>query len=209
MNTEGSIRVLSVDDHPLVREGVVAVVSAQPDMLVVAQASSGSEAIRLYREHRPDVTLMDLSLPDMTGVEALIAIRKENPAARVVMLTTFEGDVQVRRALEAGAQGYMLKSMPPKELMEVLRRVHSGKRIIPPEIAGQLAEYVGEAPLTAREIEVLRHLAGGNRNRDIAEILCVTEDTVKAHIKHLMEKLGANDRTQAVAIAVRRGFIHL
>jgi DNA-binding NarL/FixJ family response regulator len=178
-------------------------------MLVVAQASSGSEAIRLYREHRPDVTLMDLSLPDMTGVEALIAIRKENPAARVVMLTTFEGDVQVRRALEAGAQGYMLKSMPPKELMEVLRRVHSGKRIIPPEIAGQLAEYVGEAPLTAREIEVLRHLAGGNRNRDIAEILCVTEDTVKAHIKHLMEKLGANDRTQAVAIAVRRGFIHL
>lgn len=209
MSTEKTIRVLSVDDHPLVREGVVAIVNAQPDMQVVGQASNGSEAIQLHRAHRPDVTLMDLRLPDMTGIDALIAIRAENPNARVVMLTTFEGDVQVRRALEAGAQGYMLKSMLPKELMDVIRRVHAGKRIIPPEIAGHLAEHVGETPLTAREVEVLRHLAGGNRNRDIAEILCVSEDTVKAHIKHVMEKLSASDRTQAVAIAVRRGFIQL
>lgn len=209
MSTANSIRIMSVDDHPLVREGLVSVVDAQPDMLVVAQACSGCDAIQMYREHRPDVTLMDLRLPDMTGIDALAGIRREDADARVVILTTFAGDVHVRRALEGGARGYMLKSMLPKDLIDVIRRVHAGKRIIPPEVANRLAEHVGEAELTAREIEVLRHVAGGNRNRDIADILCITEDTVKVHIKHLMEKLEASDRTQAVAIGVRRGFIHL
>jgi DNA-binding NarL/FixJ family response regulator len=209
MSTETSIRVLSVDDHPLLREGIAAMINNQPDMLLVAQASSGGEAVRTYRDHQPDVTLMDLRLPDMSGIDALIAIRTEFPSARIIILTTFEGDVEIRRALQAGAQGYMLKSMPPAELITVIRQVHAGKKRIPPEIAAQLAEHVADEILTGRETEVLRHLAGGNRNRDIAELLFISEETVKVHIKHLMEKLGASDRTQAVAIAVRRGIIQL
>jgi DNA-binding NarL/FixJ family response regulator len=209
MSDQARIRVFSVDDHPLLREGIAAIINSQPDMLLAAQASTGREAIQQFRQFQPDVTLMDLRLPDMSGIDALIAIRTEFPDARVIMLTTFEGDVDIRRALEAGARGYMLKSMPPGNLLEVIRQVHAGKKRIPAEVAAQLAEHLGDDTLTEREIEVLRHLGGGNRNRDIAQRLFISEETVKVHIKHIMEKLGASDRTQAVAIAVRRGVIQL
>ena len=209
MTTEAQIRVLSVDDHPLLREGLATIINNQRDMLLVAQASNAQEAIQEYRKHRPDVTLMDLRLPDKSGIDAMIAVRAEFPEARVIMLTTFEGDVEIQRALEAGARGYMLKSMPPKELVEVIRQVHAGKKRIPAQLAAQLAEHLSDEDLTAREIEVLNQIAGGNRNRDIAEKLLITEETVKVHVKHIMDKLGANDRTQAVAIGVRRGIIEL
>ena len=209
MIKEVQIRVLSVDDHPLLREGLATIINNQPDMLLVAQASNAQEAIVEYRKHKPDVTLMDLRLPDKSGIDAMIAVRAEFPQARVIMLTTFEGDVEIQRALEAGARGYLLKSMPPKELVEVIRQVHAGKKRIPAEIAAHLAEHYSDEALTTREIEVLRQVAGGNRNRDIAEKLFITEETVKVHIKHIMEKLGATDRTQAVAIGVRRGIIQL
>ena len=209
MTTEAQIRVLSVDDHPLLREGLAAIINNQRDMLLVAQASNAQEAIQEYRKHRPDVTLMDLRLPDKSGIDAMIAVRAEFPEARVIMLTTFEGDVEIQRALEAGARGYMLKSVPPKELVEVIRQVHAGKKRIPAQLAAQLAEHMSDEDLTAREIEVLNQIARGNRNRDIAERLFITEETVKVHVKHIMDKLGANDRTQAVAIGVRRGIIEL
>jgi DNA-binding NarL/FixJ family response regulator len=209
MNTEGKIRVLSVDDHPLLREGIAAIINSQQDMFMVAQASTGREAIQLFRQHRPDVTLMDLRMPDISGIDALSAIRGEFPEARIVMLTTFEGDVEIQRSLAAGARGYVLKSMPPKDLVEVIRQVHAGRKRIPQEIAAQLAEHFADERLTGREVDVLQHVAGGNRNRDIAERLMISEETVKVHVKHIMEKLGASDRTAAVAIAVRRGIIHL
>ncbi|HVN21408.1 MAG TPA: response regulator transcription factor [Dongiaceae bacterium] len=209
MNSIDRIQVFSVDDHPLLREGIATLIKNQPDMVLVGEASTGREAIQQFRKHQPHVTLMDLRLPDMNGIDVMIAIRTEFPDARIIILTTFEGDVEIQRALEAGARGYLLKSMPPKELLEVIRQVHAGKKRIPPEIAAQIAEHISDESLTEREVEVLQEISGGNRNRDIAEKLFITEETVKVHIKHIMEKLGASDRTQAVAIGVRRGIIHL
>jgi DNA-binding NarL/FixJ family response regulator len=191
------------------REGIAALIDNQDDMRLVAGAATGREAILRFREHRPDVTLMDLRLPDMSGIDTMRAIRDEFPEARIVMLTTFEGDVEIQRALEAGARGYLLKSMPPKELLEGIRHVHAGRKRIPPEVAAQLAEHFSEDPLTPREVEVLRRVAAGDRNKDIAERLSISEETVKVHVKHIMEKLAASDRTQAVSIALRRGVIHL
>ena len=210
MSEQRPIRVFSVDDHPLLREGHRRR-HQQPagHGRWLRRRRPAARPSRRFRDHRPDVTLMDLRLPDISGIDAMIAIRDEFPDARIVMLTTFEGDVEIQRALAAGARGYVLKNMPPKELVEVVRQVHAGKKRIPHEIAAQLAEHIGDEALTEREIDVLRHVAGGNRNRDIAEQLLISEETVKVHVKHIMEKLGASDRTAAVAIAVRRGIIQL
>jgi DNA-binding NarL/FixJ family response regulator len=209
MNQTAQIRVLSVDDHPLVREGIAALIRDQADMQLVAQGASGKEAILRFREHQPDVVLMDVRLPDMNGIDAMITIRAEFPEARVIIVTSSEGDVEMRRALAGGARGYLLKSMPPQNLVEAIRKVHRGKKDIPAEIASHLADHYSDEPLTGREIEVLQQIAEGNRNRDIADKLFISEGTVKVHIQHIMEKLGANDRTQAITIAARRGIIHL
>jgi DNA-binding NarL/FixJ family response regulator len=209
MNQASQIRILSVDDHPLMREGIAAIIRNEPDMLLVAEASNGREAIEGFREHQPDIMLMDLRLPDIGGIDALIAIRTEFAEARIIMLTTFEGDVEIHRALAAGAQGYMLKSMPRKQLVEMIRKVHAGKKHIPHEVAAQLADHLSDEALSRREVDVLQQVAGGNRNKDIAALLFISEETVKGHVKHIMDKLGASDRTQAVAIGLRRGIIQL
>jgi DNA-binding NarL/FixJ family response regulator len=185
------------------------VIKDQADMTLVAEAANAHDAIQLFRELCPDVTLMDLRLPDMSGIDALIAIRAEFPEARIIMLTTFDGDVEVKRALQAGARGYMLKSMPPKELVDAIRQVNAGRRRIPAQVAGFLAEHMGEESLSDREVEVLKHVADGNGNREIGQRLSISEETVKIHLRHIMEKLGASDRTQAVTIAVRRGIMQL
>jgi len=191
------------------REGIGAYIRSTPDMQLVSEAVNGMEAIEHFRRFRPDITLMDLRLPDISGVEALATIRKEFSQARIIVLTTFEGDADIRRALEAGAQAYLLKTMPRSELLEAVRKVHAGKRYVPPEVATLLAQHLGSDLLSKREIEVLEKIAEGNRNVDIAMMLFISEETVKGHVKHIMEKLGASDRTEAVAIAHRRGIIRL
>jgi len=203
------IRILTVDDHPLLREGIAALVASQPDMQVVGEASDGREALEKFRQHRPDITLMDLVMPGMKGVDAIIAIRAEFPEARIIVLTTYTGDVQVLRALKAGARGYLLKGLLRKELLETIRAVHAGRKCIPPEVAGQLADHAGEEALSEREIEVLRWIAGGNANKQIADQLSITEETVKGHVKSILSKLSANDRTHAVTIGLKGGIIEL
>ena len=209
MNGAAHIRILSVDDHPLFREGIGAVLNSQPDMSLAGVACKGTEAIEAFRALRPDVTLLDLRLPDLNGIEVLVTIRSEFPEARIIVLTTFERDAEIQRALKAGARGYLLKSMPAQQMIEAIRQVHVGGKSVPMEIAASLAEHYGDEALSEREIEVLRNVAAGNRNRDIGEKLYIAEETVKVHLKHIMTKLRASDRTEAVAIAVRRGIIHL
>jgi DNA-binding NarL/FixJ family response regulator len=201
------IRILSVDDHPLLREGIAALVASQADMQLVAEASNGREAIEQFREHRPDVTLMDLQMPEMNGMDALDSIRSEFPEARLIVLTTYAGDVQAFRALKAGARAYLLKSLLRKELVETIRAVHAGQKRLPPEVAAGIAEHATDDALSAREIEVLRLVADGNANKEIAAQLSITEETVKGHIKNILSKLGANDRTHAVTIGLKRGII--
>ena len=203
------IRVLSVDDHPLLREGVAALLAGQSDLTLVAEASNGREAIDQFRRHRPDVTLMDLQMPEMDGVDAMSAICEEFPSARIIVLTTYVGDALVLRALKAGARAYLLKSLLRKELIETIRLVHAGQKRIVPVVAAELAVHATDDALTPREVDVLRLIAGGNANKAIASQLAITEETVKGHVKNILAKLAANDRTHAVTIALKRGIIDL
>jgi len=203
------IRILSVDDHPILRQGVAALVSGQADMSVVAEASNGREAIQQFRAHHPDVTLMDLQMPEMNGLDAMIAIRGEFPEARIIVLTTYAGDVQVLRALKAGARGYLLKNSLHKELLEAIRSVHDGKRALSTEASMQLAEHATDDALTPAEIRVLRMIAHGNANKEIAAQLSVSQDTVKGQVRNILSKLGANDRTHAAMIGLKRGIIEI
>jgi DNA-binding NarL/FixJ family response regulator len=203
------IRILTADDHALLRSGIASLVSIEPDMELVAQASTGREAIEQFRRHRPDITLMDLQMPDISGIEAIIAIRSEFPDARIVVLTTYAGDIQVVRALKAGARGYLLKGNVHTDLLETIRAVNAGHKRIPPEVAAELAGHTGEDQLTARELEILKLIAKGNANKEIAVQLSIREDTVKSHVGNILDKLGANDRTHAVTIGLKRGIIEL
>ena len=205
----GPIRILLADDHQLLRDGVAGLVADQSDMELVSEASNGREAIDQFRKHRPDITLLDLQMPEMNGIDAILAIRSEFPEARIVVLTTYTGDTQILRALKAGAQAYLLKSMLRRELLDTIRIVHKGQRRIPPEVAAQLAEHAGDDRLTSREIEVLRLIASGKANKLVASDLSITEETVKGHVKSILSKLGASDRTHAVTIALKRGIIEL
>jgi len=202
-----SIRILAVDDHPLVRQGIAGLVAVQSDMTLAAEASNGRDAIQQFRTHRPDVTLMDLQMPEMNGVDAIIAIRNEFPEARIIVLTTYTGDVQILRALKAGARAYLLKNLLHKELLETIRAVYAGKKTLSPEASFQLAEHATDDALTPGEISVLRLIAAGNANKQIADQLSITEETVKGRVKNILSKLGANDRTHAAMIGVKRGII--
>jgi len=203
------IRVLCVDDHPLLRDGIAALVNAEPDMKLVAEASNGKEAVEKFRLHHPDVTLMDIQMPDVSGIEAIAQIQSEYPGAHIIVLTTYTGDVQVVRALRAGARAYILKGHVHRELLETIRIVHAGKKRIPPEIAAELAEHAADDELTTREIEVLRLIAAGNANKQIADQLAIGEATVKSHVTNILSKLGASDRAHAVTIGLKRGIIQL
>ena len=203
------IRILSVDDHALLRDGIAALIASQPDMELVAEGANGLEAVELFRKHQPDVTLMDLQMSEMNGIDAMSAIRGEFPAARIVMLTTYAGDVQVFRALKAGARGYLLKGLLRKELLETIRAVHAGQKRLPSEVAAEIAEHATDDALTPREVDVLRLIARGNANKEIAAQLSITEETIKGHVKNILAKLGANDRTHAVTIGLKRGMIEL
>ncbi len=209
MDHSNPITILSVEDHPVFREGLSTVIGSQSDMLLVAQASNAAEAFAEFRRHRPNITLMDLRLPDTNGTDALIAIREEFPEARIIMLTTSDSDGEIQRALKAGASAYILKSMPKDELLAVIRSVHSGKKHVPPEVAARIAEHMGEESLTTRELEVLRLIHDGYRNKQIADQLAIAETTVNFHIKNIVDKLGANSSTHAVTIALRRGLLQV
>ncbi|HEU4479908.1 MAG TPA: response regulator transcription factor [Pyrinomonadaceae bacterium] len=209
MNAAGPIRILTVDDHPMLREGIAAVLASEQDMLLVAEASNGREAVEQFRTHHPDVTLMDVQMPEVNGIDAIVKIREEFPDARIIVLTTYTGDAQAARAFKAGASGYMLKNMVRKELIDTIRTVHAGKKRIPAEIAVEIAQHHSDDALTEREIEVLREVAAGNANKMVGQRLNISEETVKAHMKSILSKLGANDRTHAVTIAVRRGIIEI
>jgi DNA-binding NarL/FixJ family response regulator len=203
------IRILAVDDHPVFRQGIAGLIADQPGMILVGEASNGREAIQQFRVHRPDITLMDLQMPELNGVDAIIAIRSEFPQARIIVLTTYAGDVQVLRSLKAGAQGYLLKDLLYKELLETIRAVHAGKKAISPQASYEIAEHATDDPLTPAEIAVLRLIAAGNANKQIADQLSVTEETVKSRVKNILSKLGANDRTHAAMIGLKRGIIEL
>ena len=203
----GLIRILSVDDHPLIRQGIVGLVAVQPDMKIIAEAGTGREAIQQFRLHRPDITLMDLQMPQMSGLDAIIAIRGEFPDARVIVLTTYTGDVQALRALKAGAQAYLLKDTLHKELLDTIRAVYTGKKSLSPEVSYELAEHATDESLTAAEVRVLRLIAEGHANKEIAAQLSISEDTVKGQVRNILSKLGAKDRTHAAMIAFKRGII--
>jgi DNA-binding NarL/FixJ family response regulator len=207
MNTDAPIRVLAADDHPLLREGIAALIGTQRDMQLVAEAATGRETVERFRAVRPDVTLLDIQMPEMSGIDALIAIRSEFPTAKVIILTTYGGDVLAQRALKAGAYAYVLKGLVRKELLETIRAVHIGQKRIHPDVATELAAHIGEVALSEREIEVLKLVAAGNSNKEIGARLNITEQTAKAHMKRIVAKLGANDRTHAVTLALNRGFL--
>ena len=208
-NSSDLIRILAVDDHPLLRDGIAALVAGQPDMKIVAEGSNGREAIQLFRAHRPDVTLMDLQMPEMSGLDAIIAIRGEFPDARIIVLTTYAGDVQALRALQAGARAYLLKNLVHRELLDTIRAVHAGKRTLSPQVSYELAEHATDEALTRGEIDVLRLIAVGNANKQIADQLSISEDTVKGRVKNILSKLDARDRTHAAMIGLKRGIIEL